>query len=82
MAAARTKSLAGALDAALLLLDIATTGRLDSGEQARADLLHAQIAYSQHPQQRVGDAHGAHRAASSADGGPGPRQGCETMAAR
>jgi DNA-binding CsgD family transcriptional regulator len=53
LAGAQMKSLAGALDAALTLLDTAPPGGLDAHEQAQAHLLRAQIAYSQN---HVGDA--------------------------
>jgi DNA-binding CsgD family transcriptional regulator len=47
LAAARAKHVAGAPDAALALLGTARAGPLDDLGRARADLLRAQIAYSQ-----------------------------------
>jgi DNA-binding CsgD family transcriptional regulator len=46
LAAAHTKHLAGAPDAALELLAIAKAGPLDQLQRARADLLHAQVAFA------------------------------------
>jgi DNA-binding CsgD family transcriptional regulator len=46
LAAAQSKHQAGALDAALRLLAIAQAGPLDELEQARAQLLHAQITFA------------------------------------
>jgi AAA ATPase domain len=48
LAAAQSKHLAGAPDAALGLLAAAGAGPLDDLERARLDVLRAQIAYSQH----------------------------------
>jgi tetratricopeptide (TPR) repeat protein len=48
LAAAQSKHLAGAPDAALGLLAAARAGPLDDLERARLDVLRAQIAYSQH----------------------------------
>ena len=53
LAAAQTKFQAGALDDALVLLDLADAGSPREGERARVDLLRAQIAFAS---QRVGDA--------------------------
>ncbi|MCW2982559.1 MAG: LuxR family transcriptional regulator [Conexibacter sp.] len=53
LAAAQTKFQAGALDDALVLLDLADAGSPREGERARVDLLRGQIAFAS---QRVGDA--------------------------